>query len=135
MNFIDKSLKLSYSLYPKYFEGTDRQYHFSFLWYKRKRLVAVGVNNPSQPSAKALYFANRYNLRKQKEYPYIHSEVEAIARVFGKFYIDERCTMVNIRINSLRELQNSRPCRDCEQLLTALNVSCVYSTTTGFKGA
>jgi hypothetical protein len=129
-----RSLEIATELFPNIYEGSDRQYHFSFIWFKRKRLLSIGLNNPNKPNAKALYFANRYSLTKQRKYPYIHSEIDAISRLFGRFYIDNQCTMVNIRINSLGELQNSHPCKDCKQVLDALDVNYIYSTTTGFYG-
>lgn len=129
---INKSLVLASKLFPTIFEGGCRQYHFSFIWYKRKRLMSIGVNHPNKPAAKALYFAKRYGCKKGIKYPYVHSEIDALSRLFGRVYIDGRYTVINIRLNSLGELQNSRPCRDCRQVLEALGVSYIYSTSTGF---
>lgn len=137
MKIIQKSLEIALALFPETYrkrkKGAGHNYHFCFAWYKNKRLIAIGQNNPAVPSHKALKFAKRFNTKKQLKYSYIHAEVAALGKLWGKILVDERTTFIIIRLNRFLELQNSHPCKSCSKVISALGVKVIYSTAKGFK--
>ena len=85
-------------------------------------MISIGQNRVDKPSAKALYFAERFNIEKQKKYPYIHAEISAIQKVWSKVYIDNSVSMVVLRLSKNETLQNSKPCKGCSTILAALGI-------------
>lgn len=127
MNKIDKSIKTAIQLFPIAYDSktTYQAFHFSFL-YRKNRLISIGQNDTHNESAKAKKFADRFNLGLQKKYPYIHSEIDALAKVWGKQYIDSSYSLVVIRLNKAMELQMSKPCGGCSKVLQAIGLSKVW---------
>lgn len=100
-------------------------FHFAFLW-KKNMLISSGQNNPNKPSAKAAYFANRFNLEKQKKYPYLHAELDAISKVWGKIYIDGKFSLVSLRLSGKGILRNAKPCKNCQHTINSIGINDVY---------
>lgn len=129
MKQFKRSLELAYILNqdtPKEFKF----HHFSFLFHKKK-LVSIGRNNPLKQSRKALYFAERYNIKKWKDYPFLHAETAAISRVWGNLHIDSSFTMVVLRIDKTGNLVESKPCKNCWEVINSLGIQCYWSTNDG----
>jgi cytidine deaminase len=79
-----------------------------------------------------LYFAERFNIEKQKKYPYMHAEISAIQKVWSKVYIDNSVSIVVLRLSRNGTLQNSKPCKGCSTILTALGIDDVcWSNASG----
>jgi len=79
-----------------------------------------------------LYFAKRFNVEKQKKYPYIHAEISAIQKVWSKVYIDNSISMVVLRLSRDETFQNSKPCKGCWTILSALGIDDVcWSNASG----
>lgn len=78
---------------------------------------------------KVLKFARRFGIKHWIKFPYAHSELSAISKLWGKYYIDKDVKIVNIRLNSFLKLQNSKPCKNCMKILSALGVSKIYYST------
>lgn len=138
MKIIQKSLEIALALFPETYKmrkkGAGHNYHFTFAWYKGKKLVAIGQNQPAKPSKKALNFARRYKTHHQLKYSYLHSEIHAISKLFGRIWIDSDLTIINIRLNRWFQLQNAKPCKSCSKILSALKIkNVIYSTPKGFK--
>jgi deoxycytidylate deaminase len=127
MNKVDKSIQLATQLFPAAYNarGSYQSFHFAFL-YKRNTLISIGQNDTQQESAKAKKFANKFRVEKTKKYPYIHSEIDAISKVWGKQYIDNSYSMVIIRLNKSLDLQMNKPCQSCTKVLKALGLSKVW---------
>ena len=120
---LQKSIEIAKQLFPTCYAKRVRYqtFHFAFLW-KKNRLISIGQNRVDKPSAKALYFAKRFNVEKQKKYPYIHAEISAIQKVWSKVYIDNSISMVVLRLSRDETFQNSKPCKGCWTILSALGI-------------
>ena len=130
---INKSIAIAKSLFPESYQKKTKYqpFHFAFLWMKN-RLISIGQNIVDKPSAKALYFAKRFGSEKQKKYPYMHAEINAIQRAWGKVHIDSSMSLISLRLSVNGNLQMAKPCRDCQSVLSALNIESVWwSTSTG----
>lgn len=134
MKIFDKSYAIALSLFPDRYKSHKSKnfYHFSFL-FCRNKLLAVGVNIQDKPNAKALFFARRFGLKRRIEFPFIHSEISGVQKLWGKYHIDSSIKLVNVRINKFGELKNSKPCDDCYAVLHGLGIDEIYySTNEGF---
>ena len=127
MDIQKKALKLAISLFNPNLD--KEQHHFSFLFDKNK-LISVGFNDYNL-SAKALKFAELFNVEQKKNYPYLHSEIHSISRVWGKVYIDKRIRLVNVRIIRSGQIGLAKPCPDCAQVLNALGLTKIWWTKFG----
>lgn len=132
MQILEKSLKLANSLYRTTQKPHYQQKHFTFLFIRNK-LVSVGQNNYRESNV-AAKFAHYFNVPQKKKFPTVHSEVDAISRLWGKTYVDKRIRLVNVRILKDGQLGFSRPCSDCKLVLDSLGIQDIfYSTTEGFN--
>lgn len=132
----EKAFQLSLKLFEQSIDLSSRkiQYHFSFL-FERNKIISIG-DNQYELSAKALYFAERYNIPQKKNFPYLHSEISAIAKLWGRTIIDKRLRLVNVRFLRSGEMGLSRPCPDCMEVLNALGINQIYwSTSDGFENS
>jgi len=127
MKIVDRSVDISKSLFPQTYDQRSkyRTYHFAFGWLKNE-LLAIGQNRPDAPSGKAFKFAKRFNTQQIIKYPYLHAEVDLISRLWGRFYINNKLKVVVVRINRFGELMNSKPCKSCSAVLSALNIERVW---------
>ena len=124
---IDKSVQIACQLFPERYENTQsrKAFHFAFLW-KKNRLISIGQNCADKPCAKALYFAKRFNTKRRIKFPYIHAEINAIQKVWGKSQIDNSFSLVSLRVSRDCILRNAKPCRDCQTVLSAIGISDVW---------
>lgn len=131
---VDKSLEISKDLFPVVYSNKKKYgcFHFAFI-YRRNTLLSIGQNS-YEPNNKALALANRFGLNKIKKHPYLHAEMSAISKIWGREYIDNTMKMVVIRLNKNFELQNSKPCKSCSTVIKALGVERIwYSTVKGIE--
>ena len=136
MKITQKAMQLSLELFDREFNEESRkiQYHFSFL-FERNKLVAAGSNS-YELSKKALYFADRYNVPQKKHWPSLHSEIAAISKLWGRYNINKRIKLVNVRFLRSGQIGSARPCPDCMEVLNALGITQIYwSTDDGFEGS
>lgn len=126
LKITEKALQLSLSLFDRHFDETSRkiQYHYSFL-FERNKIVAVGQNS-YELSAKALYFAERYNVPQKKHWPSLHSEIDSIAKLWGKTRITSKIKLVNVRFLRSGQISIAKPCNDCMEVLNALGIDQIY---------
>lgn len=123
---IAKSLSITKKMFRlKYNSNRYQTYHFAFIFHKNK-LVSVGINDPIKPNAKALYFGNRFNVEKYQKYSYLHAEISAIAKCWGRVHLDRTFSMVILRINRYGKIKNSKPCPNCFDILNVLNISDIW---------
>lgn len=115
INF-DKLIKRAFKNIEK---PESNQKHFSFVMYGNK-IISEGWNS----SIRTHPLAFRYGY----EYPFVHSELDAIAKLPYKVDFLRKCAMVNVRIGRRNNVLLSRPCRSCQKVIMAFNIgSCFYS--------
>ena len=124
---IDKSVQIACQLFPQRYENatSHKAFHFAFLW-KKNRLISIGQNCADKPCAKALYFAKRFKTKHRIKYPYIHAEINALQKDWGREQIDNSFSLVSLRVSRGCVLRNAKPCRDCQTVLSAIGVDDIW---------
>lgn len=128
---VQKSLRLALQLFPgvyaskKRIHPKKRVFHFAFAFTGR-RLLAIGQNEQFKPNCKVFKFAQKFNIKHWKEFPFYHAELDVISRLWGKYYVDSYIKLVVLRLNKYAEICDSKPCHNCTILLQALNVQDVW---------
>lgn len=128
-NQIKKSIDYSKKLLNK--TSTDFQ-HFAFI-YRKNKLLSIGQNDPTSTNAKSRKLAKRFGAKKPLVYPYIHAEIDVISKLWGRLYIDKIFTLVSIRLNRHGELRISKPCKDCQIVLSSLCIPVIFYDGKGFN--
>lgn len=132
MNIFERSLKLSTELFPRQVLTTNSSrpvnYHFSF-GYRKNRLVGIGINDELNESPKVKRLAQRFGISHFQKFPFPHSEIDLLSKLWGNYYVDESLRIINVRINRHGYLRYSKPCSNCTEVLRALNVTEVWYTT------
>lgn len=123
MKILDRSLELANSLLPLEYSNRSgyRTYHFAFIW-KRNKLLATGINGIDE-SPKCVKMGQTFNSQYMQEFPYVHAEIDAISKLWGRTQITGNLSMVVIRLNKRRELMESRPCQHCMPVLAKLGLT------------
>jgi len=122
MNF-DKIVEISYALAGKK-KHYHRCRHFSFI-LDGNRILAIGINSPKTHP----YNLNFNYINKQKnrisDIIGTHSEVNAVLK-YGKNC--KNLILVNTRINRKNEIDYSKPCNGCLDMILRLNFKKVFYT-------
>ena len=95
-------------------------FHYAFA-IKKNRIIEIGKNNPNYPSFKALNLGRTYNIEKWKNFPYLHAESDLITKL-QKDEINRHLEILSIRINRHGEFRLAKPCQNCQNLLSQLNI-------------
>ena len=133
MHILNQSVEIAETILPKIYPTRKRNkiFHFAF-GYRKNKLLAMGQNNPEQPSVKAMRLSKKF--QTNLKYPYLHAEADLVSRLWGKHYIDSSLKVVVVRINRHGELRQSKPCKRCDKILKALDVNKIWwSTENGFS--
>lgn len=126
MKIINKSISLAEELFPKVHKEKTNNVNFHFAFgYCRTKLIGIGINDYTLNN-KARKIGERFNIDHIKKWSYLHAETDLISRLFGRYHIDSSLKIVVIRLNRFNQLQMSKPCKSCTEVLKALNVSDVY---------
>lgn len=102
--------------------------HFCFLW-KKNKLISIGKNDPISTDRMVLYFGERYNVEKFRNYPFAHAEIDCLSKCWGKHFLDNSCSMVVIRINKDGFFKNSKPCIYCSPIIQAIGIEKIFWST------
>lgn len=95
----------------------DKFNHASLICHKGK-ILSVGLNDQYKTHTKA-----------DKEWPFIHSELQTILQFKRKTRIDlADCSLYNVRIGKSGRILLSRPCSECTKLILAAQFKNVYYT-------
>ncbi len=129
MRILDQSEKIARSLFNPRSAREQQYYLYSFI-YHRNKLLAVGQNS-YVPTSRILHLANKFNVQKFKEHKMLHSETDAISRLWGEVYIDSRLILVNVRIKRDGTLAMSMPCKDCQKIIRPLGIRVFYTNEQG----
>lgn len=139
MKILDKSLDVAYQLYN---QELSKPQVFCFI-YDGNKLLSIGQNEMETENAKALYFGKRYKIPHLIEFPFIHAEVDAIAKLWGKHKIigTEKVVVVRLKKSGTTAKERkiilpalAKPCDSCYNVLTPIGLRRVwYSTETNFE--
>lgn len=126
MSIIDNQIKKSIDYSKKLLNKTSTDFqHFAFI-FKKNKLLSIGQNDPTSTNAKSRKLAKRFGAKKPLVYPYIHAEIDAISKLWGRIYIDKIFTLVSIRLNRHSDLRISKPCKDCQIVLSGLCIPVIF---------
>ena len=134
MKCLDQSLDISLSLLPKAKtsrDGKNKFFHFAF-GFKGNKLLAIGQNNPEKTHTQAYKLYNKFGIKS--DYTYFHAETDLVSKLWNDYYIDERITVVVIRLNKIGQLRHSKPCKKCSKILSCLGIKkVIWSVENGFS--
>ena len=100
--------------------------HFTFI-YEKNKLLSIGINNPkTHPWNLKFNYVNKQK-NKISEMVGTHSEANAV-RKLGYNYYFEGLTLINTRVNRNNQIDYSKPCNGCTQMICQLGFSKVYYT-------
>ena len=127
--FLFKSLEHVTRIFPSVYSSRQKKgsFHFSIA-AERSTIVAVGLNQPDRPNAKAVHFARQLGF-KQKPYLYIHAEEDMISKLIGMDRLHSSLKIVILRMNKWGKLCESQPCRNCKTILDAYGLNRIYYST------
>lgn len=122
MNF-DRIVEISHALAGKR-KHSHRCRHFSFI-LDGNRVLSIGINNPKTHPYNLKF--NYINKQKNKISHMVgtHSEVSAVLK-YGKNC--KNLILVNTRINRNNEIDYSKPCNGCLDMILSLGFKKVYYT-------
>jgi len=120
-----KLIEIAKALSP--INRTDvRNHHVTFMLKKRK-IVAIGVNNAKTNTKNLKYNYTNKDNKCVRTSVNTHSELASVIK-YGK----ENCsdiTFINIRIDRNGNLNNSSPCKGCTSLLKQVGFKKLFYTT------
>ena len=120
-----KSIELSYALYDE--KSILRCQHFCFIWYK-DRVISIGLNN-KKTNPTNFYNRKIRNGNDYTEFSGTCAELNSFIKLRNKTRIlTEKCIMINTRINRNKELDYSKPCISCSNLIQYLSFKGVFFT-------
>lgn len=126
MRILDNSLKIATQLFSSAIK--QEQNVFAFM-YSGNKLISIGQNNMEKVNAKAYAFGMRFNVDQFKRFPFVHAEVDAISRLWGKYYISGKEKLVVVRFGRGGNIGIAKPCNGCQAILSSLNLNKVFWTT------
>ena len=129
MKILDNSLKIAKQLFYSAVKSGDSQEQniYAFI-YDKNRLISVGKNDMVKVNNKALKFGNRFNIDQFQKFPYIHAEVDAISKLWGKRHICGKEKLVVVRFTKRGQIGVAKPCESCKLLLSALSLQRIWWT-------
>lgn len=90
-----------------------RTFHVSFIVHKRK-IISVGVNAPKTHRINLLNPTGRDNDETRGRC----SELDAITKLINKTKIDtNKCKLINVRVDRNGDVNISKPCPSCSNLI------------------
>lgn len=117
---IQKSIKLN----SKINDNSKQFRHFSFILDGNK-VISIGQNNKDKTHP--LAFKSGY------KYSCIHSELDALVRTKINPNKFKQCIIVNVRLNRFNNINLSRPCIHCQNLIKNYKFKkCFYTNENGF---
>lgn len=118
MKLLEKSIKLAREL-----TFHEQKFKVAAFIYSGNKLLSIGQNNQSVTNAKAHYFGRRFGVQKFVEYSFIHAEIDAISRLWGKYHISSKDRMIVVRLNKSDQPCMAKPCVNCQVILDSLGIT------------
>jgi len=127
MKILKKALKLSFERFrPNSFQ---RRYHFTIAFDVNKPIL-ICQNNPIKVNHKAYRIGQQFNIKTYQDFPYVHSESHLISKLLDRYNsIDTNWKIVVLRINREGRILLSKPCKNCQKILDALELNSVFYST------
>lgn len=125
--FIEKSISHVKHIFPEIYQSREKKgsFHCSIA-LDRSKIIAVGWNKPEKEDARAFHFARKFCLPDKLRYKYLHAEECMIARLISLNKLSSSLNIVVIRVNRWGELGSSKPCSNCETILSAYGLNRVW---------
>lgn len=106
-----------------------RCYHYAAA-FDGNKMIEFAWNNPITFDAKAFRIGQRFNIKTFKEYPYLHAESHLVSKLLHRYNtIRTNWSVVVLRINRDGRILLSRPCKKCQKILDAVELTDVYYST------
>ena len=72
----------------------------------------------------------RFNISTYKKFPFVHAESHLVSKLLDRYdFIDTNWKIVVLRINREGRILLSKPCRNCQKILDALELHNVFYST------
>jgi|LakMenE01Jun11ns_1017448.scaffolds.fasta_scaffold9935559_6 hypothetical protein len=127
MKILDKTIKRSYKSWKPH--PLIRCYHYAAA-FDNNKMIAFAGNNPIRFSAKAFKMGERFNISTYKEFPFVHAESHLVSKLLDRYdTIDTNWKIVVVRINREGRILLSKPCKNCQKILDALELYNVFYST------
>lgn len=122
MKIILKSIDKAYELW----QSQERRFHFCAAFRKNK-MIEWACNDTRKMSTKAYRIGQKFNIKKYKKYPYLHSESHLVYKLMSRFnFIDPNLSIVVLRINPHGKMLLSKPCNNCSKILMAVGLMNIF---------
>jgi hypothetical protein len=106
-----------------------RCYHYAAA-FDGTKLICFTQNNPVKTHTGAYRIGENFNLPKYKEFPFYHAESHLISRLLNKYNsIDTSWNIVVMRINRKGLILGSKPCKNCNKLLSSVGLTNIFYST------
>jgi len=106
-----------------------RCYHYAAA-FNGTKMICFTQNNPVKTHTGAYKIGEDFNLPKYKEFPFYHSESRLIDRLLSKYNsIDPSWKIVVMRINRQGLILGSKPCKNCNKLLSSVGLTNIFYST------
>jgi hypothetical protein len=126
-NIIKTTIKRAYRNWQPH--PLVRCYHYAAA-FDNNKMIAFAGNNPIRFSAKAFRMGERFNISTYKEYPFPHAESHLISKLLDRYNsIDTNWKIVVLRINREGRILLSKPCKNCQKILDALELYNIFYST------
>jgi len=123
---IKNVLKMSFVLSKEKKQNhAQRCKHFTFI-YKKNKLLSIGINSPKTNPTNLRYNYINKDKNNISEIIGTHSEMNAIKKL--KFQNYNELIIINTRINLNNEIDYSKPCAGCLQMIKELGFQKIYYT-------
>jgi len=124
MKIIHKTIRKAYNNWSPCKE--IRCYHYAAC-FDGTKLICFTQNNPVKTHAGAYRIGEDFNLPKYKEHPFYHAESHLISKLLDRYNtVDSNWSVVVMRINRRGLILGSKPCENCDKLLSAVGLNDVY---------
>ena len=121
---VQKTIKKSYANWRP--TRAIRCYHYAAA-FDNNKMIEFAWNNPITLDAKAFKIGQKFNIKNFKEYPFLHAESHLISKLLHRYNtIRSDWSMVILRINRNGRILLSKPCKKCQKIIDALDISKVY---------
>lgn len=129
MKIINKTIRKAYANWNP--SPLIRCYHYAAA-FQGNKMICFTKNNPIKTNTRAYRIGEQFNLPKYIEYPYVHAESHLISKLLDQYNtIRSDWTLCVLRINRKGLILGSKPCENCNKLLSAVGLKDIYYSTDG----